>query len=479
MGLADCPARGARLDGQLHLRRRRADRGRRVATASAPTPTTTWAATSSPTSCARGDAGVYDLKRNDVPGSTDRDRVLLARRGNDRLVLRRAPGPHLGAADLQPLQPRVADLQPAAQLAARRSSCATARGRSATRSTRSSRSARVLSGAHLERSVARAVDDSSESGATVIGLGALRPRAHRAGRRACSGRSSTRTSSSRTARRSASTASATSAAASPSPRPASPSSARACASTPEPRDDRGRRLHAHGPLPRRARRRLDPHPRTRSSSCSPTRPARGAEVAAVTEARDARRARLRGEPARARRDARGRAGVGVRARLAPHRADARACRELIAAVHDARRTRRRRLRRIPRDPRPGRPSARPRRAGAPTGSRSRTACSPAASTARSSMPRPRRPTLREWAADARRRRSRSTIAIGDGANDLPHDGDRGPRRRLRREAARARAGGRGHRRARPARRCSPAALGLARPSIVGLSGPSRGRRRRG
>ena len=49
----------------------------------------------------------------------DRSRpLLLARRGNDRLVLRRAPGPDLGAADLQPVQPRVADLQPAAQLAA-------------------------------------------------------------------------------------------------------------------------------------------------------------------------------------------------------------------------------------------------------------------------------------------------------------------------------------------------------------------------
>ena len=49
-GLADCPARGARLDGQLHLRRRRAHRGGRARRRAARPRTTTWAATSSRTS---------------------------------------------------------------------------------------------------------------------------------------------------------------------------------------------------------------------------------------------------------------------------------------------------------------------------------------------------------------------------------------------------------------------------------------------
>ncbi len=49
-GLADAPARGAGLDGQLHLRHRRAHRGRASPTASCRRPTTTWAATSSRTS---------------------------------------------------------------------------------------------------------------------------------------------------------------------------------------------------------------------------------------------------------------------------------------------------------------------------------------------------------------------------------------------------------------------------------------------
>ena len=43
---------------------------------------------------------------------------LLARCRHDRVVLRGAPGPHLGAPRVQPLQPPVADLQSAAQLAA-------------------------------------------------------------------------------------------------------------------------------------------------------------------------------------------------------------------------------------------------------------------------------------------------------------------------------------------------------------------------
>ena len=60
---------------------------------------------------------------------------------------------------LQPLQQRLADLQPAAQLAAGEVRARRARATSARRSTRSSRSARVLSGAHIERSVLGPVGD--------------------------------------------------------------------------------------------------------------------------------------------------------------------------------------------------------------------------------------------------------------------------------------------------------------------------------
>ena len=54
----------------------------------------------------RADAGVYDYKDNLVPGSSDRDRGVLARRRDARLLLRRAHGRRLAAADLQPLQLR-------------------------------------------------------------------------------------------------------------------------------------------------------------------------------------------------------------------------------------------------------------------------------------------------------------------------------------------------------------------------------------
>ena len=58
---------------------------------------------------AQGRAQVYDFRDNDVPGSTERDRGLLARRGDARQLLRRAHGPDLGAPGVQPLQPALAD----------------------------------------------------------------------------------------------------------------------------------------------------------------------------------------------------------------------------------------------------------------------------------------------------------------------------------------------------------------------------------
>ena len=54
---------------------------------------------------AQGLAQVYDFDENEVPGATERDRGLLARRRHDRRVPRLAHGPGQRAPDLQPLQP--------------------------------------------------------------------------------------------------------------------------------------------------------------------------------------------------------------------------------------------------------------------------------------------------------------------------------------------------------------------------------------
>ncbi len=67
---------------------------------------------------ARGEATVYDFNNNDVPGSTDRDRYYWRDVGTIDSFFEAHTGPHLRPAGLQPLQPRVADLQPGAQLAA-------------------------------------------------------------------------------------------------------------------------------------------------------------------------------------------------------------------------------------------------------------------------------------------------------------------------------------------------------------------------
>ena len=135
---------------------------------------------------ARGQAGVYDFKRNDVPGSTDRDRSYWRDVGNDRVVLRRPPGPHLGAAGLQPLQPRLADLQPAAQLAARQVRARRAGQRSAPRSTRSSRSA--------------ASSPAPTSSAACSGRGPSSSRGRRSSIPSCSSASASRPNADRAAR---------------------------------------------------------------------------------------------------------------------------------------------------------------------------------------------------------------------------------------------------------------------------------------
>ena len=64
-------------------------------------------------------AEVYDFLDNEVPGAEPARRRVLARRGDPRLLLRRAHGPVRGAAGLQPVQRQVADPDPRAVAAAR------------------------------------------------------------------------------------------------------------------------------------------------------------------------------------------------------------------------------------------------------------------------------------------------------------------------------------------------------------------------
>ncbi len=58
----------------------------------------------------RGEAQVYDFRDNDVPGSTDRDRGYWRDVGTLDSFYDGAHGPDRHPSDLQPLQPRVADL---------------------------------------------------------------------------------------------------------------------------------------------------------------------------------------------------------------------------------------------------------------------------------------------------------------------------------------------------------------------------------
>ena len=73
-GAAGRSARGARLDGQLRLRRRRAARRGDPRRRRSSGPSTTWVATSCRGSSTAAESAVYDYKDNDVPGSNDRDR---------------------------------------------------------------------------------------------------------------------------------------------------------------------------------------------------------------------------------------------------------------------------------------------------------------------------------------------------------------------------------------------------------------------
>ena len=144
-GLADSPGRGARLDGQLHLRHRRAHRGGRGRRRAADLePRHGRRHHPLLRRSRRGGRLRHEAQRR---AGLDRSRPrLLARRGDDRLVLRRPPWTSSrrcrsststtcsGRSTRRPSTRR------------RRSSCATRSGASATRSTRSSRSARCCPG---------------------------------------------------------------------------------------------------------------------------------------------------------------------------------------------------------------------------------------------------------------------------------------------------------------------------------------------
>ena len=97
---------------------------------------TTWAATSCPTSSTSGEAASTTSRTTTCPAPRPRPR-LLARRRHDRLLLRRPHGPHLDPPGLQPLQLRVADLHDHGP-SRRRSSSTAAATASARRSTRRS-----------------------------------------------------------------------------------------------------------------------------------------------------------------------------------------------------------------------------------------------------------------------------------------------------------------------------------------------------
>ena len=135
------PRGHVRLDGQLRLHHRGAAGGAARPTPRTATPTTTWAATSSRAWSAQGDARVYDFAENDRARRHRPRRGLLARRRHDRRLLRGAHRSRLGAPDLQPVQPALADPHGDRRRCRRPSSW-----RAASRRTRSSARARSSPG---------------------------------------------------------------------------------------------------------------------------------------------------------------------------------------------------------------------------------------------------------------------------------------------------------------------------------------------
>ena len=109
-GASGQPARGPGQHGQLRIRRRRAGRGGHEGRRPRGVQARHGRGHRARRSSGATDAGVYDYKDN-VRARLERPRPgLLARRRDARLLLRRPHGRRLAAADLQPLQLRVADL---------------------------------------------------------------------------------------------------------------------------------------------------------------------------------------------------------------------------------------------------------------------------------------------------------------------------------------------------------------------------------
>ena len=101
----------------------------------------------------RGEAAVYDLNRNDVPGSTDRDRYYWRDVGTIDSFFDAHQDLISALPDLQPLQLRRGRSSAQQLNSPPAKFVRDAQGTSARRSTRSSSLGSVLSGAHIERSV--------------------------------------------------------------------------------------------------------------------------------------------------------------------------------------------------------------------------------------------------------------------------------------------------------------------------------------
>ena len=136
VGLAGRARPGVRVDGQLPVHDRRADRGgddrRRAPTSSSHD----MGGNIVPMLVGSGAAHVYDFSQQRRAGGERARPRLLARRRDARRVLRRAHGPRLGRPGVQPLQQRVADPDAGTSRCRRRSSCSTRTAAAATRSTR-------------------------------------------------------------------------------------------------------------------------------------------------------------------------------------------------------------------------------------------------------------------------------------------------------------------------------------------------------
>ena len=144
---------GLRLDGQLRVHHRGADRGGDRGRRGRRRPATTWAATSSRCSVERGAAHVYDFSKNDVPGESERDHGYW----RDVGTLDAFYDAHMDLISVDPVfnlyNMRVADPDLARAAAAGQVRVRRGRPHAATRSTRWCARAWSISGGEARRSV--------------------------------------------------------------------------------------------------------------------------------------------------------------------------------------------------------------------------------------------------------------------------------------------------------------------------------------